>query len=376
MSRLPGLELLRGVAALLVLAEHVPGVVQHTLGVENALPPALASFHGYWGVDLFFVLSGYLIGLTLDKPGTTARSFLLARLARVLPLYLVASLACLALPAARTSPLSGTMLLTTFTLMPVAGDALNPQTAHPCGWTLCYEVAFYAVATTLAATAGRRYAVPLMVGVLGLAPLAFAALGPVPGWDYPSFALSPFTAEFALGLLAYRLTDRLPQSAGWLFLGLGLAGCARGLVFAGDAAATFQTITDPRIGLRHVLTWGLPAAALVLGTARLDRADTFRRFAPAATRLGALSYPLYLTQPFAFALVIAAGPALRPMNPSAVAAGLVAATLALSAMVAHFVDRPLHALAKGWARRLAEPRQPSSASSAWAFASIRSRTLR
>ena len=376
MNRLLGLELLRGVAALLVLAEHVPGVVQHARGVEHALPSALASFHGYWGVDLFFVLSGYLIGLTLDKPGTTARSFLLARLARVLPLYLVASLVCLAVPAARASPVSGAMLVTTFTLMPVAGDALNPLTAHPCGWTLCYEVAFYAVATALTATAGRRHAVPLMVGLLGLAPLAFAAVGPAPGWDYPSFALSPFTAEFALGLLAYRLTDRLPVAAGWAFLGLGLAGCARGLAFSDIAATTLETISDPRVGLRHVLTWGLPVAALVLGTARLDRGDAFRRLAPLATRLGALSYPLYLTQPFAFALAIAAGPALGPMNAWAVAAGLVAATLALAAAVTHCVDRPLHSLAKGWAKRLSTPRQPSSASNALTFASIRSRTLR
>lgn len=376
MNRLLGLELLRGFAALLVLAEHVPGVVQHVVGVETPLPPALATFHGYWGVDLFFVLSGYLIGLTLDKPGTTAKSFLSARLARVLPLYLLATLACLAVPAARTLPLSATMLVTTFTLMPVAGDALNPQTAHPWCWTLCYEMAFYASAATLTAAAGRRRAVPVMVGLFGLAPLAFAALGPIPGWDYPSFALSPFTSEFALGLLAYRLTDRLPHAAGWPLLGLGLAGCARGLALGGDGGTTLETLRDPRLGLWHVATWGLPAAALVLGTARLDRAGTFRRVAALATCLGGGSYSLYLVQPFAFALAIAAGPALGFTAPWPTAAALVALSLLMAATVARYVDRPLHALAKGWAKRLSAPRQASSARSFWTFASIRSRTLR
>ena len=376
MNRLVGLELLRGVAALLVLAEHVPGVVQHVLGVETELPPALGKLHGYWGVDLFFVLSGYLIGLTLDRPATTGRSFLLARCARVLPLYAVASVACLAIPGFRTAPLDGSMLVTTLTLMPVSGDALKPLTAHPCGWTLCYEMGFYLVAATLAATVGCRRAAPVMVGLFALAPLAFTAAGPFAGWDYPSFALAPFTAEFALGLLAYRLTDRLPRRAAWGFLALGVAGCARGIHLNVDPGNLFETLSDPNLGLWHVATWGLPAAALVLGTARLDRDGTFRRLAGVAIPLGAVSYPLYLAQPFAFAAAIASGRSLGFTEPWPTAGGLVVVTLLLAAVVARFVDRPLHDLAKGWARRLSAPRQASSARSFWTFASIRSRTVR
>ena len=376
MNRLLGLELLRGVAATLVLLEHLRYVVPTVCGPAVALPWAIDRFDGYWGVDIFFVLSGYLIGLTLDKPGTTARSFLLARLARVLPLYAVASLVCLAVPRFRTAGVSASMLVTTFTLAPLSGDALEPLTAHPCGWTLCYEVLFYVVAAALAAALGCRRAVPALLALFALAPLALAAAGPVAGWAYPSFALSPLTCEFALGLLAYRLTGVTPRWAGWALLTLGVAGCVRGVVFGGDGANPFDAIADPRLALARVAAWGLPAFLVVLGTARLDRAGTFLPVARLATAAGAVSYSLYLVQPCSLAvaatLCVAAGVA----QPWPVAAVTVGVSLALAALVARCVDSPLHAAAKAWAKRLSAPRQPSSASSVLTFASIRSRTLR
>lgn len=376
MNRLLGLELLRGIAALLVLGEHVRYSVMNVCGRDVVLPSVVGRFVGYWGVDIFFVLSGYLIGLTLDKPATTPRSFLLARLARVLPLYFVASAACLMVPDFRSHALSAPMLVTTVTLMPLAGDAMDPLTAHPYGWTLCYEMGFYLVATAVAAGVGGRRAVPAMIGLFALAPLAFTALGPVGGWAYPNFALSPLTAEFALGLLAYRLTDSVPRWAGWALLGLGLAGFTHGFFSSGEYDLHSDVIADPRLALSRMATWGIPAAACVLGTARLDRAGTFQPIARFATAAGAMSYSLYLVQPFAFILTLAAARNLGVADPVTAAVATVAVTLALGAFVARYLDSPMHAVAKGWAKRLSNPAQPKSASNALTLASIRSRILR
>ena len=123
--------MLRGAAALLVLGEHVRYSVMNVCGRDVVLPSAVDRFVGYWGVDIFFVLSGYLIGLTLDKPATTPRSFLLARLARILPLYFVVSAACLMVPDFRSHALSAPLLVTTVTLMPLAGDAMDPLSTKP-----------------------------------------------------------------------------------------------------------------------------------------------------------------------------------------------------------------------------------------------------
>jgi len=376
MNRLLGLELLRGLAALAILLEHVRYSVRDACGVGVAVPWLISRVECYWGVDLFFVLSGYVIGLTLDKPGTTARSFLLARLARVLPLYLVATTFCLAFQTCYLGEPSVSTLVTTYTLMPLAGDALNPSTAHPYGWTLCYEALFYLAATALAAAAGGRRAVPALVALFALAPLAFTAAGPVPGWDYPSFALSPLTAEFALGLLAYRLTGRLPGWAGGALLALSVLGLARGCLAEGNYGPQAEVIADPMWAWGRVARFGLPAFCCVLGVARLDHAGVFRPVARLATASGAVSYSLYLVQPLAFITTAVVAKSLGVTGPWAVAALTVALTLAQAVAVFHYLDRPLHALAKGWAKRLSTPRQPSSASSALTFASIRSRTAR
>ena len=376
MNRLLGLELLRGLAALVVLLEHVRYSVRDVCGSDVALPPLITRVEGYWGVDLFFVLSGYVIGLALDKPGTTARSFLLARLARVLPLYLIAATFSLIYETCHTGETTVAKLVTTYTLMPLAGDALDPAPVHPFGWTLCYEFLFYLTATGLFAALGGLRVVPALVGLFALAPLAFTVVGPVPGWDYPSFALSPLTAEFALGLVAYRLTDWLPKWCGWALAAVAAGGLVRGCLAEGNYGAQGELIVDPLRAWGRVARFGLPAFAGVLGVARLDRADVFRPIARLTTAAGAVSYSLYLAQPFAFLTTAVIANMSGTRDPWTLAALTVAVTILLSAAISRCVDHPLHALAKGWVKRLSAPRQPSSARSFWTFTSIRSRTLR
>ena len=66
-----------------------------------------------------------------------------------------------------------------------------------------------------------------------------------------------------------------------------------------------------------------------------------------------MSYSLYLVQPFAFVVTAALAKGLGVTRPWAAAAVAVAVTLALGALVARYLDRPLHDLARGWAKRLA-----------------------
>jgi peptidoglycan/LPS O-acetylase OafA/YrhL len=101
---LPQLDALRGVAILAVFAQHfgdrfMPFVEGE---VSRALPKALAPwlltvvYHAHWGVDLFFVLSGfslaqgYIKAFDRNLAPKTARAFLLRRAARILPAYYVA----------------------------------------------------------------------------------------------------------------------------------------------------------------------------------------------------------------------------------------------------------------------------------------------
>ena len=88
----PGIDLLRGFAALLVLAYHV---VEH--GRWTAMPNSGYGYvvrHGWVGVDLFLVTSGFVITLSALEclrrdPADAQRAFAVRRLARIVPLYLL-----------------------------------------------------------------------------------------------------------------------------------------------------------------------------------------------------------------------------------------------------------------------------------------------
>jgi peptidoglycan/LPS O-acetylase OafA/YrhL len=82
MKRLDCLDGLRGVLAVYVMLSHMAPFA--------ALPPAVQSAlsHGGAGVDVFFMLSGLVIVRSLESHGYAARPFLIARIARIFPVYL------------------------------------------------------------------------------------------------------------------------------------------------------------------------------------------------------------------------------------------------------------------------------------------------
>ncbi|NRR33004.1 acyltransferase [Oxalobacteraceae bacterium] len=138
MKRLPGLDLLRAVAIVWVMLYHL-----------TSWGPVLPEFieYGYIGVDLFFVLSGFLIGWQLLKPYTLGlepqwRQFFLRRAFRVLPAYWVVLAVYFAVPAVRESPdIQALWHFLTFT-QNMFPDYFRAR-AFSHAWSLCIEEHFY-----------------------------------------------------------------------------------------------------------------------------------------------------------------------------------------------------------------------------------------
>jgi peptidoglycan/LPS O-acetylase OafA/YrhL len=199
---IPALDGLRGLAALLVVLRHV----YHLGGYDRiGLPEFLACFlaNGWVGVDLFFVLSGYLITRSLfARGGVVWRTYLIKRLLRIVPAYYVVLL----LAAAGMFP---------FYTVPAPDRAVSvgyhllflqdylPANLVVAFWSLGVEEKFYLLAPLLVLltlrlkSAARHY--QLLGALLLLGPLlrflTFLLMGTPP--DYPTFFVlyrSPFHA--------------------------------------------------------------------------------------------------------------------------------------------------------------------------------------
>lgn len=149
---------------------------------------------GAMGVDVFFVISGFVVAMSAERPGVTAGRFLLDRATRVLPLYLLASLPFLAFGVATWREGWNTSAF-----LPVFDRGSYTDPAHWFGWSIGAELWFhlvFAAAFRWASEAGR-------IPALTAAAAALVAIGWLCGgdWVLPRFVGTPMMLEFAAGAL-------------------------------------------------------------------------------------------------------------------------------------------------------------------------------
>lgn len=145
-SRIHGLDILRSAAILLVLMCHYTVFISHqpTFGVLSEI--------GWVGVDLFFLLSGYLIGnqifsMLVKQHKFSLKLFYSRRLIRTLPNYLVVLGLYFLIPGFReVETLSPLWKYLTFT----QNFGLQIGTAFSHAWSLCIEEQFYLILPLLA----------------------------------------------------------------------------------------------------------------------------------------------------------------------------------------------------------------------------------
>ncbi|WP_062205987.1 acyltransferase [Aureimonas sp. AU12] len=329
------LQTLRGIAAFLVVLFHVTDSAGR-LGADAVLPAFPA---GAGGVDLFFVISGFIIwtttrGIRAPTPG----GFLLRRLVRVVPLYWLLTLLLANVAILRPDLLGATVIelrhfLASLVFLPWPHPTFglyNPFLV--VGWTLNYEMAFYGLFALVLLLPERRH--------LGAAIVALVALVVTGRLVRPEgiagFYSDPIVLEFALGLAV----------GGFYTAGARIgAGASAAAALCGAALLLLGPLLGPPEA--RVLTAGLPAAMLVAGAVFFERARGPLRI-PGLARLGDASYSLYLTHLLTLPLVQIVWRKTMPAAAGASAFGFVAAAVIACIGVAilchRLAERPLAAL--------------------------------
>ncbi|CAN7647547.1 acyltransferase family protein [Paraburkholderia terricola] len=272
-------QYLRGMAAILVL-------IHHAIHKQGQLSGSGGEWQfGVSGVDLFFIISGFIMCHITARRETTARDFLWARVKRIIPLYWILTLAALAVyivsPNMVNSSGGTTTIFNSFTLIPT-GDVFLIQN----GWTLSYEFLFYLVfATSLWLRRSWR-----LSGVAA-ALVAMVALGILLKPNNPTLqALTgQLLLEFVMGIGAYRYINQQQHSQ----------VVDVGLLATGVAALVVGLFVD-HAGNR-VLWYGLPYALIFAGFVSLDSVVARARIgliSRVLKKIGDASYSIYLSHPF------------------------------------------------------------------------------
>jgi len=289
MQRFESLQGLRGVACLMVVAYHIARAeTGYGLGFSPCKP---VLWFGYAGVDLFFVLSGFIIAATcrndLGRPGKLP-SYLFRRVWRIFPTYWVALIlsagvyAVLA-PVPLIAPGWPGELLDTVFLLPQS----HVPRILPVAWTLTYELMFYIAFASLFLFP-RRVAAAVLAG-WALAVAAGAVAGHRPHNLYSGLALSPFILEFLGGCLVASRPIQLSGRQAVQMILVALVWCGVGSVAFFDRDST-RLPTDHRA---RVLVFGVAATLAVLAFTGWERGGA--RFARTwLSSVGDASYSIYL----------------------------------------------------------------------------------
>ncbi|WP_295215267.1 acyltransferase [uncultured Brevundimonas sp.] len=336
-ERFYGVQALRFAAATAVVVTHAVDLAGTRLGLGTALAGGTLENFGAVGVDVFFVISGFIIATTTQgQTGVgAAGAFLWRRFRRVAPIYWLLSLPIL-IGMARGGTLSPEVAAATFLFWPFSGLEMTFPALGP-GWTLCFEMLFYA-GFGLVMAGGRRVG----WGLVG-AYAAMLAAGLVVAAPVLRFWGAPIVLEFLLGVGIAWMWRSAPRRLGLWAVALAMLGFGLGLVFGYGGIDDVRALNDPWNGLRRAAVWGLPSALLVFGMVRMERTDRAPgRLARAAAFMGDASYSIYLVHVLvirALGRVFESGMVALPGD---VVAGLtVVASLAAGAVVHVWIERPL-----------------------------------
>jgi peptidoglycan/LPS O-acetylase OafA/YrhL len=348
-NRLPGLDLLRAIAIIWVMLFHSY--------IVGGLGPGFAwlSRYGWAGVDIFFVLSGFLIGTQVLRPLQRGEplsfgGFYARRAWRILPVFALVLALYVCFPAWREAPgLQPWWQFATFTVNLLIDYDRHQAFSH--AWSLCVEEHFYLVFPLLAWWLTRRpsttkfASICAAVVVFGIALrtavwLHDAAIDPPRNWYIEDIYYPTWMRLDGLLMGIMLATLRVYRPAAWIrWQARSNAFLLGGIAVSGLAFWLFHD----RTGLpANALGWPLLSFGFgLLVFAGADRRSLIGRWrVPGAGWIAAISYSLYLSHKLAFHFVQARFGAALQRHGAIAFASYALAVLVVGATLHYLIERP------------------------------------
>lgn len=286
------IQYLRGLAAMMV-------VLHHSISKTTELSPEfLIPYSGFGnaGVDIFFVISGFIMWVTTVSKTESPAYFWYRRVIRVVPLYwffiLVIVVPKLIIPEAyQSTQLNAAQILKSLLFIPhyhlVYNDQIWPILIP--GWTLNYEMFFYFIFGACLFFR-RSLRLPALI-------VTFICLITIGQWivtenpllsTYTDKILLEFLAGITIGVFYIRgITISAAVAYAVIFVSI--------VLFVGFEAAIFP-------GRIRIIMWGIPAILLVAATLCLETVSNIRQHKP-LQMIGDASYSIYLSHIFTIQVI-------------------------------------------------------------------------
>ncbi|MGO1590680.1 acyltransferase family protein [Ancrocorticia sp.] len=293
---------------------------------------SLISSYGYLGVQLFFIVSGFVIFMSTE--GKTVSSFIASRVARIFPAYWLAVLgtACLRTwlaPELGQGP-SFSQVLINLTMFQVPAGVPHVDAVY---WTLWVELVFYVLIAVLMALGvkDRGYKVFLF-----LWPALMLLVTQSENQHLIDVTGAKYSAFFAVGMCLYLIHKRGSQVTLWLLLAGNVAVGIRNTL-------EFTVPSNPEDG-RFVTDTGVAivVSLIILLMIVLTLTPLKHKGYAWMVRAGALTYPLYLTHQYW------GWWAIRSLDPVLGTWATLVAAIAFSIAIAYAIER--------WVERPVRPR--------------------
>jgi peptidoglycan/LPS O-acetylase OafA/YrhL len=354
------IDALRGIAAFAVLFHHLLHNSVMGVPLQQVLPRLFVEINRYsaLGVQIFFVLSGFVIAHSLRNNPLTGKSlgnFILRRQLRLDPTYWLILLLALALhrvelaiPGLVTPPMPtvSEILFNAVYLQNILGVEQVVMVA----WTLCIEIQFYLVFITLLATGNwldRRIkgaapgtASAVLVFITGLLSLALVQFKAFPAW------FIHYWFYFAAGVLCYWAVRQAVKQ--WVFICFAI-------LLGVNLLVAFANRPNSHDMLAPAMLVGFLTAVGIYYVGRRDQLTSLWNHRP-LQYLGRISYSLYLVHHIVIIVVLRGAYKLTGDNGvMAIMWFFVAGALSIGAAHLLFisVERPSMQLASQFGRRSA-----------------------
>ncbi len=283
--KLDSLQAIRAYAACLVAICHIWN--------DGVLPKIFVDL-GQFGVDLFFVLSGFIMCLTarLDPGKKNANSiqFLKKRIVRIFPIYLICSIPLLLFVTYAEGMKSPFFYIGNILLLPSFMNDPSYRLALPPGWSLVYEMFFYYIFSLLLLVfVNKKQLIYFLIAILALLVSSirlFGIQGPILGWVNLTYMIGDtLLLNFALGCLSYIIYSSLKNKINfdlWQSIALLLV-------------LTFLTMALIHYKLPKFISNGIPAFIIIIIFLFTKNSSTQNHWLKKIVFVGDASYSIYLT---------------------------------------------------------------------------------